>query len=251
MQKQEVDSKAMIYTGLWVAVVTVVTMAVAIPIPLTQGYVNLGDAAVFLGAFLLGRKYGTAAAGIGSAFADLLLSYVAFAPFTLVIKAGMAFIFATFLKFSEGKIRPDGPKIPAKHFVGIAVATVWMAGGYYAAEWFITGNRMVPIVSIPWNLLQGLLGGAIALGLMTVMQSLRLPWQKTDRKKAPFDTTGWSKEEQPPVYGGPQDEMHGMLQDDISATPQDEVHGMPQGDAAEDRLDDESAVDAEHLPGDE
>jgi hypothetical protein len=31
-------------------------MAIVIPIPLTQGYVNLGDAAVFVGAYLLRKK---------------------------------------------------------------------------------------------------------------------------------------------------------------------------------------------------
>ncbi|HHX92989.1 MAG TPA: ECF transporter S component, partial [Clostridiales bacterium] len=41
MNKEDLDIKAMIFTGLWIAVVTVVTMAIVIPIPLTQGYVNL------------------------------------------------------------------------------------------------------------------------------------------------------------------------------------------------------------------
>jgi uncharacterized membrane protein len=175
MNKEDLDIKAMIFTGLWIAVVTVVTMAIVIPIPLTQGYVNLGDAAVFVGAYLLRKKNGALAAGLGSALADVLLSYATFAPFTLIIKAGMAFIFAVSIQFSEGRVREDGKKIPRSGIVGIVLATALMAAGYYVAEWILTGNRTAPIVSIPWNILQGLIGGFIALVLIAVLGSLRVP----------------------------------------------------------------------------
>lgn len=175
MRKDDINVKEMIFTGLWIAVVTVVTMAVVIPIPLTQGYVNLGDAAVFLGAFLLGRKNGAIAAGLGSGLADLLLSYASFAPFTLVIKAGMAFIFGSFLILSAGKVKPGSKNIPFSRVLGIALATLLMAGGYYFAEWILTGNNVAPIVSIPWNILQGSVGGGLALLLMVAMSSIRMP----------------------------------------------------------------------------
>jgi len=179
MRKDDINVKEMIFTGLWIAVVTVVTMAVVIPIPLTQGYVNLGDAAVFLGAFLLGRKNGAIAAGLGSGLADLLLSYASFAPFTLVIKAGMAFIFGSFLILSAGKVKPGSKNIPFSRVLGIALATLLMAGGYYFAEWILTGNKVAPIVSIPWNILQGAVGGGIALLLMVAMGSIRMPARQT------------------------------------------------------------------------
>ncbi len=175
MRKDDINVKDMIFTGLWIAIVTVVTMSVVIPIPLTQGYVNLGDAAVFLGAFLLGRKNGAIAAGLGSGLADMLLSYASFAPFTLVIKASMAFIFGSFLILSAGKVKPGSKKIPGSRILGIALATLLMAAGYYFAEWILTGNRVAPIVSIPWNLLQGAVGGAIALLLTAAMGSMRMP----------------------------------------------------------------------------
>lgn len=175
MKKDDSNVKDMIFTGLWIAVVTVITMSVVIPIPLTQGYVNLGDTAVFLGAFLLGRKNGAIAAGLGSGLADLLLSYAPFAPFTLVIKAAMAFIFGSFLILSAGKVKPESKKIPFSRVLGIALATLLMAGGYYFAEWILTGNKVAPIVSIPWNILQGSIGGGLALLLMVAMSSIRMP----------------------------------------------------------------------------
>ncbi len=47
------------------------TMVVQIPSP-TGGYLNLGDAVVLLGAYLLGPAWGALAGGIGPALADLL-----------------------------------------------------------------------------------------------------------------------------------------------------------------------------------
>ena len=54
------------------ALTCVATMVVQIPMPLTKGYVNFGDVLVLTSAWLLGSPWGIAAAGIGSAMADLL-----------------------------------------------------------------------------------------------------------------------------------------------------------------------------------
>lgn len=196
MKKENVNVVEIITTGLWIAVVTVITMAVVIPIPFTQGYVNLGDSAVFLGVFLLGRKNGTIAAGIGSGLADLLLGYSAFAPFTLIIKAGMAFIFGTFLMVSAGKIDKESKKIPVSRILGVGAATVLLAAGYYFAEWIITGNKVAPLVSIPWNILQGAVGGTLALLLIVALGSIRMPGsgKKEQKKKETSSTEVANKE---------------------------------------------------------
>jgi len=183
MKKENFSVKDMITTALWIAVVTVVTMSIVIPIPLTQGYVNLGDSVVFLGVYLLGRRNGMIAAGIGAALADVLIGYTAFAPFTLIIKAAMAFIFGSFLIFSAGKITPQSKKVPASSILGIGLATLLMAGGYYLAEWLITGNSVTPVVSIPWNILQGSIGGILALLLMATLGGIRMPKQVQKEEK--------------------------------------------------------------------
>lgn len=77
-------------TSVFMALTCVATMVIQIPMPLTNGYVNLGDAFVLAAAWMLGGPWGVAAAGIGSALADLLTGYAHYVPGTLVIKAGMA-----------------------------------------------------------------------------------------------------------------------------------------------------------------
>lgn len=81
-----------ILSGVMMAVVTVATMVIAIPVPFTNGYIHLGDSMVFLSVLILGWKYGAFAAGAGSALADLFLGYVHWAPWTFVIKALMALV---------------------------------------------------------------------------------------------------------------------------------------------------------------
>lgn len=48
------------------------TMLIKVPIPFTQGYVNLGDAMIFLSVLILGWKYGIVAAGVGSMLGDII-----------------------------------------------------------------------------------------------------------------------------------------------------------------------------------
>ena len=80
--------RKLVLAALFAALCTVMTMVVQVPSPM-QGYVNLGDCAVLLSAWVLGPWYGGAAAGLGSMLADLL-SYPHCAPGTLVIKFTMA-----------------------------------------------------------------------------------------------------------------------------------------------------------------
>ena len=64
----------LVMTGLFMAMTCVATMVLVVPSP-SGGYMNLGDAIVLLGAFLLGPVYGGLAGGIGAAIADLLAGY--------------------------------------------------------------------------------------------------------------------------------------------------------------------------------
>ncbi|MDR1245723.1 MAG: ECF transporter S component [Clostridiales Family XIII bacterium] len=82
----------LILTGLMTALITVTTIVIPIPIPFTNGYVHPGDSMVFMAVLLLGRRSGALAAGFGSAFADVVLGFFIWAPFTFVIKSVMAFI---------------------------------------------------------------------------------------------------------------------------------------------------------------
>ena len=54
----------LVLAALFAALTYVATNIIHVPIPATDGYINLGDCVVLLGAFLLGPVYGAAAGGI-------------------------------------------------------------------------------------------------------------------------------------------------------------------------------------------
>ena len=95
---------------MFAALACVATMVIKIPSPL-GGYINLGDCIVLLAGWMLSPIYGLLAAGLGSALADILSGYVAYAPMTFVIKALMAV--ATFYIFiiSDKKIGNTASRI--------------------------------------------------------------------------------------------------------------------------------------------
>ena len=59
----------LVLAALCAALTFVATNIIHVPIPATDGYINLGDCVVLLGAFLLGPVYGAAAGGVGNAVA--------------------------------------------------------------------------------------------------------------------------------------------------------------------------------------
>jgi uncharacterized membrane protein len=98
-------TEKIILTGLMTAMVAAATIAIVIPLPFTNGYIHLGDCMVFLSILILGWKYGAAAAGTGSAMADLALGFAHWAPWTLLIKGGMALVAGLILTKTAGNKR--------------------------------------------------------------------------------------------------------------------------------------------------
>lgn len=150
----------LILAALFAALTYVATNIIHIPTPGTNGYLNLGDCMVLLGAFLLGPVYGAAAAGIGSMLADLLLGYVAYAPGTLLIKALMALCAAVLFRALREKTGSVAAAI-----VGGVVAELLMVSGYFLYESTILGYGLAAATGIPGNLAQGALGLAISVVL--------------------------------------------------------------------------------------
>lgn len=122
------------------------------PIPLGNGYANLGDTLIAVSSFFVGPLWGALAAGVGSALADLFLGYTVYAPATFIIKALMAVIFFfLFNPFAKGK-----GKIPASLLASFC-AEVFMIAGYFLFESILyTPAGALP--NILGNSIQGIVG---------------------------------------------------------------------------------------------
>ena len=158
-----------VITALFAALVCVATMVVQIPIAATGGYANLGDGVVLVAAFLMHPLYAVLAAGIGSMLADLLAGFAAYAPATLVIKAGVALFAALiFNRFGRGKSR--GKALVAM-IVSAVVGEIFMVAGYFFYEAVILGMGMAAAAGILGNVIQGAVGVVVACILAQVLRS--------------------------------------------------------------------------------
>ena len=165
VNKMRINEKTntLVMTAMMTCLVLLTTYTFKIPTPF-QGYVHLGDAMIFLSVLILGRKNGAAAAAFGSALADLLGGYVAFAPWTFVIKGLMALVMGCFIDMmakKEGK-SVKICSVPLIEIVGMFIAGAVMVLGYGVADAVIAGNIMSGILSMPANCGQFIAGMVIA-----------------------------------------------------------------------------------------
>ncbi len=164
MQNQKL--KLTIISALFAALICVATMVIKIPTPL-NGYINLGDCVILVASFTLPCGYGFLAAGIGSALADILSGYTAYAPATFVIKGLMVvvvFLVAKLLKVNK----PNFVKV-----LSGVLAELWMVFGYYIFEGFMYGFQ-ASLANIPMNLIQGVAGLTLAVVLIKVLEKQKL-----------------------------------------------------------------------------
>ncbi len=162
--KRQFTLKKMVLTALFTALTCVATMLIQIQMPATQGYVNIGDCFVLLGAWALGPWFGAFAGGVGSALADFLAGYMHYVPGTLLIKALMAVLAALLYRQFGKKHRYLG------EIVGGVTAELWMVLGYFVYAWLILGKGLAAATSIPGNLLQGAIGLVAAVALATALR---------------------------------------------------------------------------------
>lgn len=152
--------------ALFAALCCVATMLIHIPMPATNGYINLGDGMVLLGAFLLGPSYGFAAGGLGSMLADILLGYASYAPGTFIIKGVTALIAALVARNAHGK---RGSLI-----LGAVMGEMFMVLGYFAYEALVLGYGLAAVASITGNAIQGAVGAVISLAVYKALAVCRL-----------------------------------------------------------------------------
>jgi len=145
-----------VITGLLMALVTVATMLIKVPIPATNGYIHVGDSMIFLTAIIFGKRKGALAGGIGSAFADLFLGAPQWIIPTLIVKGLMGYLVGTVANQESEKL------INIRNVLAMAIGAIWMATGYLFVSSMMYGNFMVALVEgFPMDLVQGFGGAAL------------------------------------------------------------------------------------------
>lgn len=157
---KKINVKQLTLCGVLAALVFVLTYFPKVPVPVTGGYVHLGDGAIFLAALLLG-PLGIPAAAIGSGLADLIGGYMLYVIPTVIIKGLVALV--------GWKLYKKGSWVSA--VVAFVLAEAVMVLGYFVFECFTSGAPAAAAAILP-NVVQGVAG--VVLGLICVAVTPRM-----------------------------------------------------------------------------
>lgn len=160
VKKNNFSTRQLTFAAMFIALTTVATMVISIPIPGTNGYVNIGDTFVLLSGLIFSHYFGALIGGVGSAMADIFLGYTIYAPITLIVKGIEGFIAGKLGKESKFSI-----------IMAVICAVIWMPIGYFIFEALIF-NVPIAVGSLLANYVQGVVSGILALLLYPIIVKL-------------------------------------------------------------------------------
>jgi len=147
--------------GIFAALICILTMIISIPIPATQGFINIGDAGVMFTGLIFGPFVGSISGGIGSALADIFLGYTIYAPATLIIKGLEGFFIGIISNPKRNYI-----KFNYRDVLAVVVGGLIMVFGYFIYEIILWGLTIALYEVILNGIIQFGITGLISLLLV-------------------------------------------------------------------------------------
>jgi uncharacterized membrane protein len=161
----------LILTSMLIALVFIATFFINIRLPIAAngGLVHLGSGMLFIVSILFGPKKGAMAGAFGMALFDILSGWTLWAPFTFIARGLQGYII--------GKIAWSNQRQGSSFLFNI-LATMssipFMLLGYYICERVLYNSWLIPLASIPGNLVQNFVGILIALPVCTFLKKLSI-----------------------------------------------------------------------------
>ena len=160
MSNKSINTKDITKIAIMASLVFVATYL--IKIPSLNGYTHIGDSMVILSAFILCKKKGALAAGLGAALCDLLSGYMQYIFPTFFIKAIMVLIICTVVQSLINKTK-------FAWILGSIIGCAFQVVGYCLVETILYGFAAA-LASVPTNIIQSIVGIALAVVLSTVLE---------------------------------------------------------------------------------
>lgn len=159
----------LIMTSMLAALIFLSTffLNIKLPISINGGLVHLGTAMLFIASILFGPKKGALAGAIGMGLFDIVGGWLLWAPITIVARGIQGFIVGK-IAWSNGR---KGSSL-AFNVIATIVSIPFMIAVYYFGEVILYGNWIVPLTSIPGDLLQNALGMIIALPVCIALKKV-------------------------------------------------------------------------------
>lgn len=157
-------TKELTITAMCLVLVFVFTAVINIRLPIAAngGLVHLGNVPLFVAAILFGKRTGMIAGGLGMALFDLLSGWTLWAPFTLVVVGLMGYV--------VGAVTEHKKSVP-RYLLAMLLACLIKIVGYYIAESILYQSLIIPVTSIPGNLVQV---GVAAVITLLIIEPLRV-----------------------------------------------------------------------------
>ena len=159
----------LILTSMLIALVFVATLLLNIKLPITAngGLVHLGTAMLFIVSILFGPKKGAAAGAVGMGLFDLVSGWTLWAPFTFLIRGLQGYIVGK-IAWSRGH---NGNSF-GFNLLGTLISTPFMIAGYYLCEAILFRSWIIPLASIPGDIVQIVIGIAVAIPACVMLKKI-------------------------------------------------------------------------------
>ncbi len=161
IMKQTFNTKQMTMLAVLIALNVSLSYIVRIPVPATNGFVNLVEAGIFLSAILSGSRNGLIVGGLSGLLLDLLAGYPQWMIFSLTIH-GIEGLIVGYFGYQKKLI---------SQIIGLVFGSLVMIIGYLLAGAFLY-NWTAGLASIAGNVAQAVMGLIIALVLIPVFKKL-------------------------------------------------------------------------------
>lgn len=158
------STKKIVLNGIMIALVCMATMVIQIPMPGTNGYINIGDSVIFISSILFGPITGMLSGGIGSMLADILSGYAHWAIFTLLIKGIEGYLVGILIKNNITIL---------KSIFSTLIGVLVMVIGYFLAGIVLKGSTLISLASVPGNLIQGTVSMLISILISNSLKKVK------------------------------------------------------------------------------
>lgn len=165
--KSKFKTKDMVETALLTSLVFVATAFINIRLPIlaSGGLVHLGTVMLFITAIVFGKEKGAIAGAIGMAIFDLSSGWALWAPFTFIVRGVMGYMVG-YITWSKNR----GGNNFFINVLAVILSGAWMIGGYYITEGILYGNWISPMMSIPGNITQIVIGLIVGLPIAKILK---------------------------------------------------------------------------------
>lgn len=174
MEKTQIYTKSrtktsdLVITSMLIALIFVATFInIRLPIAANGGLVHLGTAMLFIASILYGPKKGAIAGAVGMGLFDLVGGWLIWTPITVVARLLQGFIIGK-IAWANGR---KGNSL-VMNVIAIIVSTPVMIGVYYMGESIIYGNWIMPLASIPGDVVSSVIGIIIAVPICITLKRI-------------------------------------------------------------------------------